>query len=893
MTTYIDLETSADASIFEQHFDVIIIGGGATGLTLVRELAGLNLQIALIESGGLRETDQLEDLNQIEPTGSLRDPKLQDARRKQKQHQMAVWNADLQAFGARCRVLGGSTAAWAGKVAPFDAIDYTARAWVPNAEWPFSVGELDPFVQRAAAYLDLGPLVQGSEFWAAAARREPKELSALRNFKPFFWQFARSRHALTDVMRFGQDFQRESHKGVSVLLNATVTKIMIENDAAAGVEVVSSLTGRRRAILDADRVILAAGAIENAKLLLLSQTRDIGPVGAFLMDHPCTELGEFLPQHQERAAALLGFYPLYRNYRAYMYVCGLALAPEVQQQQKMPNIAAFTGFLIADDDPLNALSRLAHWKSPAPLPDILNVVRNFGLVVTFIGRKLINYRRIPERIRRLVADIAMFFDANMVARDYVGGGRGRRLQRVTLNVISEQPPDPLNRIVLSDRADRLGIRLARVYWEIPPSLRDDMVRFAQLLKGDLEAAGIKGFQLAPEFESGDITTLPIQDMAHTAGTTRMGRDPATSVVDTSLEAHGVRRLFIAGASVFPTSGHANPTLMIMALAVRLADKIKNDIVLSRLEAFAAAEQPNTAGPLVVVTGATGNIGSAVIEQLAAQGYRIRGQFRRTVPADPRVQWVQCDFSIPDQADTVFDSLVEGAVAVIHLAASLSVVTEMEAANVINLEKLARACVRHKVRYFGQASSMVVYGSPRTRLVAENAPLIDLSKPTKKQYFAESYMREYAVTKIRGEALLRQFANGMHIDLYRIATAQQQDYLEQSLNWGGFRRVFSLYRNSHFISLSTVARAIVHLMNLGLKNPAAGIEPYNIADRRSPTFADVWRQAGRRPGFNVPFLFDVLQGIKISRAITPRYPRGFFRLDDGKLKATGFDPRTHA
>lgn len=343
------------------------------------------------------------------------------------------------------------------------------------------------------------------------------------------------------------------------------------------VDVVSSLTGRNRGTIRGRHVILAASAIENARLLLLSPGAARGPVGCYLMDHPSITLGEFAPEYREKACSLLGFYPLQKNYRVYMYSCGLALDPALQRASQMPNMAVFAGVTVANDDPLKALARLARGKSAAPMADSLAVLRNAGLVVSAVGRKLLNYRRIPEKIRRAMADAVVFFNANRVAREYVGGGKGRRLDRVTLNIISEQPPDERNRIMLADRIDRLGLRLPAVHWEIPDALRRDMLRFAALLKDDLEQSGVKGFHLASGFETGDLSALLIHDMAHTAGTTRMGTDPATSVVDPALQVHGVTGLHVVGASVFPTSGHANPTLLIMALAIRLADTVRADI----------------------------------------------------------------------------------------------------------------------------------------------------------------------------------------------------------------------------------------------------------------------------------------------------------------------------
>jgi choline dehydrogenase-like flavoprotein len=59
------------------------------------------------------------------------------------------------------------------------------------------------------------------------------------------------------------------------------------------------------------------------------------------------------------------------------------------------------------------------------------------------------------------------------------------------------------------------------------------------------------------------------------GTTRMSEDPANGVVDSNCRVHGVKNLFVAGSSVFPSVGFSNPTLTIIALACRLADHLNN------------------------------------------------------------------------------------------------------------------------------------------------------------------------------------------------------------------------------------------------------------------------------------------------------------------------------
>ena len=67
---------------------------------------------------------------------------------------------------------------------------------------------------------------------------------------------------------------------------------------------------------------------------------------------------------------------------------------------------------------------------------------------------------------------------------------------------------------------------------------------------------------------------PIEGGKHHMGTTRMHPDPKRGVVDQNSRVHGADNLFVTGSSVFPTAGYANPTLTIVALALRLADHLQ-------------------------------------------------------------------------------------------------------------------------------------------------------------------------------------------------------------------------------------------------------------------------------------------------------------------------------
>ncbi len=900
MTTYIDLEEYISADGLENQFDLLIVGGGAAGLTICRALSNLGARIGILESGALEQSPEHEALNAVDVVGYLEDRELQKGRKEWHAEQLPLWESDTQKFGVRCRVLGGSTAGWAGKVAPFDPIDYEARDWVPNSGWPVNYDDMAPWIEKAARELDLGPIVTNDSFWSEAGRDVPEEMTGFSSFTSFFWQFARSTRSMTDVKRFGPDFREETHPNVTVIYNATVSRLRAANGRIVGVSALPSLSGGTSVDVNAPFVVLSASAIENARLLLMSRDEngrqlgnEHGTVGRYLIDHPCMPVGEFEPEEIDVPARLFGFYGVQRNYRAFMYSHGLAMRPEKQRAQSMPNMAIFPSPQMSDDDPINALIRLAQRSSSNAMRDLKLILGSPVLVTSMLGRKALESPKVPLRIRRLIADAAVWLNANFVARNYASKGRGRSVERLTLELISEQPPSPENYIALSNDTDRLGLPKALVSWQIDPAHRKVMLEAALQLAEDFKAAGLNGFRLSNAAIAGDAEGLVIRDMAHTAGSTRMGFDPKTSVVDPDCKLHGLDGLYVAVASAFPTSGHANPTMVIMAFALRLAAHLRGLLRAQRMQDLAerrAALPDPSLQATVLVTGATGNIGSEVISELLGKGYAVRGQFRTTLPDDPRVDWRQFDFSDPAVSDADFSALVDGVDAVIHLAASLPEnVGEMETSNVANLRRFAEICAAQGARYFGQASSMVVYGTPTTRVVTEDSPLIDLNAPLEKQYWADRATIDYACSKVKGEEILRALAGDMRVELQRIAVARPEAWLEQSLHWGLARRCMSLYRNTHFMSSRDTARALVHLMSSALESGKTGVEVFNICSTEPLTWRDVWVKAGKRPGLHVPFLYDVLKGMRLSRSLKLRYPQGAFRIDNSRLRSTGFVP----
>jgi nucleoside-diphosphate-sugar epimerase len=294
----------------------------------------------------------------------------------------------------------------------------------------------------------------------------------------------------------------------------------------------------------------------------------------------------------------------------------------------------------------------------------------------------------------------------------------------------------------------------------------------------------------------------------------------------------------------------------------------------------------------LVTGATGSIGRTLVPALIDAGFNVRGQFARRPGGDDRVEWVRTDFR--DHSD--FDSLIAGCDAIIHLAAELADPTLMERVNIGATSALIASAQRHRIRYFGLASSMVVYGSPRRRAITEQTPIIDPDRPLQAQFLEPFATREYGRTKVLAERAVQTASSSMAVDIYRIAKSADAQRMLEAIGWSTADKLMRTYGFTHYIDPADCAAAIVHLAQLGLSRER-GTEIYNIADGESGTYAELLRDVDRllgkgkaSPSVHVPLLLEMLKNTLKYRVLSPRLPASAARMCDNKLRATGFVPR---
>jgi len=521
--------------------DLCIVGSGPAGTSIAKELAGSPIRVLVIESGGPEPSPATQALYEAENVGVARLP--QDA--------------------VRNRILGGSSRTWSGRCVSFDDIDFERRTWVPNSGWPIGPIDVQPFLERARDYLGIGPNVYDDNLWEKLGMAPPRPPIDPMQLKSQFWQYSRDGHNPSEFTQFSRTIAAIEEPNVKVLTHANLTHI---NTSADGTRVESleirTLQGKRFEV-KARSVVLACGGIENARLLLASNRTVFSGVGnahdlvgRFLMDHPRCTLGWFPPDRSAAIQERFGNYWLRDEKGWHVYVHGLGLSPAVQRKEELLNCAAFVEEDASADDPWMAMKRLLRIAQPKVDPlagsrarlarsDIAAMVRHLP---SLLGN---TYRRVVKRRFPI-----------------------HRIQKLTLVCLVEQVPNASSRVTLAERTDSLGMPISRIDWRIGEPEWRSVLRLNELIGLELRRIGLpeqsRNARLSEEIDwhSNFI------DRYHPTGATRMADSPQQGVVDRNCKVHGVEGLYIAGSSVFPTAGHGNPTLMILALAIRLADWLK-------------------------------------------------------------------------------------------------------------------------------------------------------------------------------------------------------------------------------------------------------------------------------------------------------------------------------
>lgn len=515
--------------------DICVVGAGASGITLAIEFLNAPFNVVLVESGGLKFNHKTQLLYQGQNIGR---PYFDVEFTKQ-------------------RYFGGATNKWYGRCRPFDNIDFEKRPWIPYSGWPFGKNELDPFYARSHRICQVGPFNYDPKYWESGIKRS--HFLDGTGIETKIFQFS-------PPTRFGKEYLNtiKNAQNIRTFLYANAVSISLEPNGRKVAAIIFRTLNGKEFKVTAKIFILAASALENTRLLLVSNNihkNGIGNhhdlVGRFFMEHPyifCGVMDSMLSKEDICYYKVLDYNSSKSNSGI---MRGLGLTEEVIRHEQMLNASAFfvwrenykvddRYFSIGALSLTQVMDTLNHTIAPG-----LNFLRN---IKTALQHSDTTFNIIIKRLRALVG----------------------HKNRVAIHTQIETAPNPNSRVTLSKKKDSLGVNQLALDWQLNQQDLDSFLKFQYILFNTLRS---KGYRVRAFRHELDGTGWPVtmKSGKHHMGTTRMHTEPKKGVVDPNCKVHGIANLFIAGSSVFPTSGQANPLLTIVALAIRLADFVKRII----------------------------------------------------------------------------------------------------------------------------------------------------------------------------------------------------------------------------------------------------------------------------------------------------------------------------
>ncbi|CAN5305521.1 GMC family oxidoreductase [soil metagenome] len=423
---------------------------------------------------------------------------------------------------SRRRMLGGSGNVWGGKVGPLDEADFAARSWIKHSGWPVDRKLLAPFYDRACDLLEVPRLIPAGAD-PSQPGRPALNIAGAKDIYSTPRAFTRYSGGADKAAfdRFRTEFAQAPN--ITVYLNANVVDIAL---VPRGGEVahldVACLDGPRHTA-KARAYVLATGGIENARLLLASNKvakAGVGNghdlVGRYFMGHVTYANGSTKTQRGTSVAIVDGgrSMSLYADNGRDKLHCVLSTTLPAQRAMRTANFTV--------------------------------TLSGFGPPVTDASATAIQ----------------------QVAQGVAGAAKPGKAYDCFM--MAEHLPNPDSRITLAEARDALGMQRVKLEWQYSDQDWHSLEQSADRLADELGAAGVG--RLCWPAKWGELISISNASRHH-MGTTRMATTAAKGVVDPDGKVFGVDNLYIAGSSVFPTSGIMNPTLTLMALAMRQSDHL--------------------------------------------------------------------------------------------------------------------------------------------------------------------------------------------------------------------------------------------------------------------------------------------------------------------------------
>ena len=452
---------------------------------------------------------------------------------------------------SRSRFYGGGSNCWGGFCHPLSEQDFQSRSWVANSGWPLNLNELAPYYSRAHEVCGIRDSFYDIEQWL-------KELND-DYLQPLPFNGNR---VVTEILqlapkrRLGMKYRKllKHSQNITLYLHANTTHIQAneQGDKIQHVDV-ATLNGKHFQV-KAKTFILATGGIENARMLLLSDdvhknglgnSNDL--VGRYFMEHPRIYSGKI---HFNRPFNPDFYDPGYCYFHLPI-AASLILSDETRKREELLGYKAYIEVMYKGESSPGAVAFL----------DIYHELRKNALP-----------KKMGMKMWMVIKDLPNIYK-------FIVGKRLRNKRYVDYyRLVNILEPEAMaaSRVRLSDKKDCLGLRKVALDWSLSKNVTKTLLRSQKIIDEELRDSGIGYLEIEPSLEAGELPDS-IDWVWHHMGTTRMNPDPEKGVVDTDCRVHGLNNLYVAGSSVFPTPGYDTPTIDLIALAIRLADKFKGTV----------------------------------------------------------------------------------------------------------------------------------------------------------------------------------------------------------------------------------------------------------------------------------------------------------------------------
>jgi choline dehydrogenase-like flavoprotein len=525
------IDAQREADIPTDGYDLCIIGAGAAGIACALEFQNTDIKVCLLEAGGLEYSAESQAVYKGEVIGIQYEP------------------LDI----CRLRFLGGTTNHWSGYCHHLPRSAFKRKDWVPYSGWPIELDDVVEYYDRAAKFLNLPRASWHEESgWSLddvqPLLREPRIHLDEHGFK--------KRAVIIYPARLGRGKYRDAlrdSENIHVHYNANVVEVAAHEQGASIDHVRVKTFSGRELTYKAGSYVLAASGLENARLMLAStavQENGIGNqndlVGRFFSDHAMVYAGRIATANP---GVDIDFYDR-RSMDHGDVIVWHEMTYELQQELKLMPVAF-------------RMSKLPH-----------DIVSSAGVSAAKYLATLASQGRMPDDLGAKLSDVLCDFDT-------LAGYGASWLWHGTspanhINVVFHlaPAPNPDSRVTLGTETDELGLPRVRLDWRLTELDYRTIRWITQRCVQTVAASGLGRMQV--EYDVDDIDSAIVMDKHH-IGTTRMSHSDVDGVVDSNCKVFGIDNLYVAGSSVFTTCGWGSPTFLIVALAQRLADHLKNRV----------------------------------------------------------------------------------------------------------------------------------------------------------------------------------------------------------------------------------------------------------------------------------------------------------------------------